>query len=164
MQLEQNEKIKFIRSYEGLYSITSLGRVWSHRRKKWLKPALQTNGYEQVTLWIKGKEVSFTIHKLVAGAFITNPHNKPHINHKNGDKMDSRALNLEWVTPRENSQHACDMGLNSHYKLSGKDKLLICQIYGAVPITKTKLANMFDMSPAGIGYIIREYSPIVGNA
>jgi hypothetical protein len=164
MQLQENEKIKFVRGYEEFYSITTLGRVWSNRYSRWLKPWISSKGYEQVTLMVDGKVANPTVHKLVADAFIPNPQNKPQINHKNGNKKDSRVSNLEWVTSRENLQHACDMGLNSHYKLSLKDKLLICQIFDSVKITKTKLAEMFGLSTAGICYVINTYKPLTGNA
>ena len=46
------------------------------------------------------------VHRLVATAFIPNPKNKPHINHINKDRADNRIDNIEWSTPRENTQHS----------------------------------------------------------
>jgi hypothetical protein len=53
------------------------------------------------------------IHRLVALMFIENPHNKPYVNHKDGNRVNNVYTNLEWNTPSENSQHAHDTGLNN---------------------------------------------------
>lgn len=164
MELQHGEKIKEIKGYEGSYAITSLGRVWSYRRNIWLSEFYVGRGYAAVRLCSLGKETDKKVHRLVADAFIKNPDNKPQVNHINGDKKDNRAVNLCWATSRENHQHACDMGLNSHFKLSHKDKLLICDIFDNVKISKTKLGEMFGITPQGVGYVLKVFMPYSGNA
>lgn len=164
MKLKRNERSKDVKRYEGIYAVTTLGRVWSYRRKIWLKPGIEGGGYKFVGLSVHGKVSELKVHRLVAEAFVPNPFGKPQVNHKNGNKLDCRAVNLEFCTARENLQHASDMGLNKTFKLSYADKVAICQTFLATKIRKNKLAKMFNVSPPAIGYIIRTYTPLVGHA
>jgi hypothetical protein len=54
---------------------------------------------------------TWLVHRVVAECFIPNPDNKPYVNHKDGDKDNPAADNLEWVTRSENSIHAYGAGL-----------------------------------------------------
>jgi hypothetical protein len=67
-----------------------------------LKPQPDKEGYLRVNLQAK----MYRIHRLVASAFIGNPENKPSVNHKDGVKSNNHVDNLEWVTHKENFQHA----------------------------------------------------------
>jgi hypothetical protein len=100
-----------IPDYEGLYSITRDGRVWSHRQGKWRKFNPGDGRYNGVILTKHGKQYHTCIHRLLATIFIPNPENKPCINHINANKSDNRLENLEWVTSQENNDHAQASGL-----------------------------------------------------
>ena len=94
--------MKDIKGYEGLYAITSCGKVWSYRAQKFLKPVDNRFGYLKVGLWKEEKTESRFIHRLVAEAYIPNPENKTDVNHKNEIKTDNYVNNLEWTTHKEN--------------------------------------------------------------
>jgi hypothetical protein len=104
--------MKDIEGYEGFYSVSRDGRVWTHRRGKYLNPGSSSQGkYLSVCLTRDGKVKCFSIHRLVASAFIENPDNKPQVNHIDGNKRNNNAYNLEWVTGSENMKHAHSTGL-----------------------------------------------------
>lgn len=97
-----------IDGYPG-YFVSDSGRVYSTLSKRFLTPCM-SNGYHQVALGgQRGKRIG--IHVLVAVAYIGARPAGLVVNHKNGNRTDNRAENLEWVTPRENVLHAYRIGL-----------------------------------------------------
>src|SRR4051812_33780097 len=94
--------------YEGLYSISDNGMVYSHRKKAFLMPHRMGKGstYLQIQLWKSGRFESFRVHALVARAFVPNPDNLPEVNHKDGVKSNNVYTNLEWTTHLSNMRHA----------------------------------------------------------
>lgn len=112
---ENNEIWKPVVGYEGLYEISSMGRVnslgrWGKGRNgsmKYHKGGLlnvcyDNNGYKCVVLSKEGKPKKCRIHRLIAEAFIPNPENKPCIDHINTIRDDNRIENLRWCTQKEN--------------------------------------------------------------
>ena len=91
-----------VKGYEGLYGITSCGRVWSYKRQKFLKPASDKKGYFKVVLYKNGKCKNYKIHRLVAEAYIPNPDNLPQVDHIDNDKTHNYINNLQWITNRNN--------------------------------------------------------------
>lgn len=112
-----DEEWRDVVGYEGLYIVSNYGEVKSlgndkGRREKTMKTHVCRNGYEKLDLSKKGQPTKKVyVHRLVAMAFIPNPHNKPQVNHINCDKLDNKQENLEWVTRSENIAHAYATGL-----------------------------------------------------
>lgn len=97
------------------FMVSNLGRVWSKRTGRIIKPS-KSNGYNYISTRVggrSGKCVAKKISREVASAFIANTHNKPYVNHISGDKSDDCVENLEWVTASENNIHAIKNGLSS---------------------------------------------------
>lgn len=127
----KNEIWKDVVGYEGLYQVSSLGRVKSYARLVKCKSGYRkqpskilTNcfdgSYYHVTLFRDSKRKMVLVHQIVAIAFIPNPQNKKTINHKDGNKLNNKVENLEWATYSENILHAFRTGLNvaqtTHYR------------------------------------------------
>jgi hypothetical protein len=103
-----------VKGAEGHYEVSNTGKVRSvlggRRRGVELKQqtyvSTTNRGYKTVSLVKKGKTMTAIVHRLVAQSFISNPLNKPCVNHKDGNKMNNDVTNLEWVTHSENELHA----------------------------------------------------------
>lgn len=105
--MEINEEWKDVIGYEGIYQISSIGRVKNVINNTIKKPSINKYGYFQVMLWKNNKNKLKRIHRLVAEAFLNNP--KPDIfnciNHKDENKLNNSVENLEW----------CDRKYNNNY-------------------------------------------------
>lgn len=125
--MNDNETWKDIAGYEGIYQISNLGRIMScerdvkcgpggkgikHLYSHLMYPATsKKTGYVEVALSFNHKMSYKLIHRLVAEAFIPNPDNLPQVNHKDGNKQNNQACNLEWVSCSDNIKHAVSSGL-----------------------------------------------------
>ena len=104
------EEWKDIEGYEGRYAISSKGRLYSYRYRRIIVPGETKKGYFVQGLCKDGKMKSYLIHRLVAQAFIPNPDNFDEVNHKDLNKKNNSIENLEWVTRKDNRNHAIRNG------------------------------------------------------
>lgn len=121
-----------IPGYEG-YEASSQGAVRNAKTGKILKQTANSWGYFEVGVRAAGvtKGVKKKVHRLVALAFVANPEGKAEVNHIDGSKTNNAAANLEWLTKRENFEHARAAGkytsavLCPWQKITPEDELAI---------------------------------------
>ena len=105
-------KKAFIREEEWPYlvyldgSIETTPNRYNGNKIKKLTPRVTYKGYGRVTLSKNGRSIQVFVHRVIAETFLEPHKTGMTVNHKNGDKMDNRVCNLEWMTVRENVQHA----------------------------------------------------------
>ena len=138
------EEWRYIKGYEGLYQVSNLGNIKSlskidgngvYRKERLLKPILNSHGYYVVMLYKNNKGVQKLVHRLVANAFIPNPNNLPHINHKDEIKTNNHADNLEW----------CDIAYNNRY---GNRSKKVVKALGQPVISISLLDNCISFYPS----------------
>ena len=131
--------------YEGLYKVSNLGRILSLDYKntgkaELLNPGTNKDGYFQVILSKNKERKNCLVHRLVAETFLPNPENKPQVNHKDEDKtnnfvflnkdgtVNKEKSNLEWKTPKENSNHGTRNERIARAHTNGKQSKRVLQL------------------------------------
>ena len=105
-------KWKKIPSLKLKYECNELGEIRNSVSKKVLKQRINNRGYYVIGYNCKerGHCIPKEVHRLIAECWCNNQYENPVVDHINGNKLDNRAANLEWVTYSENSKRAYDMG------------------------------------------------------
>ena len=147
----ENEIWKDIEGFEK-YQISSYGRVRSFKNKnpKILKPSKNSStGYYSVCLYKNKKLYNVTVHRLVGKSFLPNPENKPEINHLDANKSNNHFSNLQWVTAKQNTQHAWQTGLCENVR---KNAIKAHEV-NKKPIYSKKLNMRFESGVDAAKYI-----------
>lgn len=159
---------KDVVEYEGLYQISSLGRLrsidkirdgFSYKngkitkrfyKGKIIKQSIIGYGYPSTAIMKNGTYKTVLIHRLVAKAFIENPENKLYVNHIDFNTRNNYFENLEWCTAFENIHHTMNHGRNR--QLYGEEN-------GHSKIKNNQIIDIFGMSENGISQykIARHY-------
>lgn len=146
---ERGLTMRDIVGYEGLYSVTSTGEVYSHKSQKFLKPQL-SSGYLTVTLYINSKYKSYLIHRLVAEAFIPNPENLPQVNHKDEDKTNNDVSNLEYCDVKYNMNY----GTRKQKIAKALHKPVLCVELNQIFPSVKDAAKHFNVTSSNICYVL----------
>ena len=181
----EDQQWRSIPGLVGLYEVSSYGHVLSLPRVvvyarlskqiqksvagKMLKPQRNANGYLAVRLYSGGGGHTFDVHRLVAHAFLPSPPgpvgpglDQWQVNHRDGDKLNNRLSNLEWVTGRTNMDHAVMLQLhargihNANAKLTPEKVRDIRSHYATGRFSQPQLARLFKVSNATIHCIVTQ--------
>ena len=166
---------KDIPGYEKCYQVSNFGQVRSldrivlvqNRKERLLKghilaPAQgRTSPYFQVQLSTRNNTRHFLIHRLVASAFLPDWNSALEVNHKDGNKLNNRADNLEMCTRKENYRHAIEQNLkrdygenHAHAKLTNEEACQIRLLHYLWGIRQVELAGMFGVCKQAICNIV----------
>ena len=169
---------KHVVGYKGSYIVSNDGVIRSvsrdiknnldrsvvgitHRKGKELCRTITAFGYCVVKLYLESKKKTIFVHRLVAEAFIPNPQKLPYVNHKDGNKLNNNAVNLEWCTASQNTQHAYDNGLmntkrgEQNYRSVLKDvDIPIIRQLNTDGLSHQKIADLYKCSKSTIQNVI----------
>ena len=163
-----NSEWKFVDNTDNRYMVSKDGFVWDNKNQRLLSKNYTSNGYIQCSVDGKNK----LVHRLVAKAFIPNPENKSQVNHKDANKSNNYAKNLEWCTPQENMTHVRE---NRLYPATRSIAILegnkVIKVFNSIKQCVDELGlNRGNVSGCCTGrlnrtggYKIREYDFIDGN-
>lgn len=171
---------KDVKEFNGDYSVSSKGRVRSNNRMievnnngleynktintRIIKPHLnKKTGYLAVVLRKNERPFTRTIHRLVATAFIEKTRPETEVNHRDANKLNNNANNLEWVTRKENVRHSFRHGLNkirtgSDVHFAVLNEVIVLEIrerYGNIRRQYAKIGDKYNVSPKTIEYIVK---------
>lgn len=157
MNLEDNEKVKTFKLFDGKYEVTDNGKVISYIRKypKEMIGKITNSGYRMVLLYDNdGNRIYKNVHRLVAEAFIPNPDNLPEVNHKDGNKLNNHVHNLEWTTSKQNKLHCRDCIGSKNQKITFEQANQIRKLKNE-GMSNSEISKLYGIKKSQIGYIMQ---------
>ena len=166
----EGEQLRQIPGFEGIYVISNYGKVQrltsgnNTFAGKVLKPMVnKKTGYPYVKLTKNGKVYKKQLHILVAQLFLPAPKDENYIvNHIDGNKLNPKHTNLEWISRSENTKHAIEHGLqplcygekNGAAKLTDEQVASIREQYASKQYTQKQLATMYGVTSVYISNLV----------
>lgn len=159
-----------IPGYDGIYQVSNFGNVRriivkdSIRRERMLSVTGRSRGYPIVGLTLNGVQKVCRVHRLVMLAFESECPAGMVVNHKNGNKLDNRLINLEYVTYSENIRHACNLnrhntGANHHLTKLNEDMVReMRELYAGGQTKQVDIAKQYGITQASLSYILNRKS------
>lgn len=148
--------------YEGLYEVSSMGRVRSYKygKNKLVKPVEHGHGYLAVFLYRDGVRTKRKLHRLVLESFVGSSPDGWVARHLNGNPSDNRLCNLAWGTSSENAQDRNFHGTNNKPENAADTKLIPSDIplirsLAAQGFSSRQIAKRFQTSHTTVQKIIR---------
>ena len=137
------------------YHISNVGKIYSRVKGYWreLTPCINREGYLRIKL--NGKQ--YSIHRLVAEAYIPNPENKPCVCHKDNNPLNNRVSNLYWGTPRDNTQQCIRDGRFPFRKKKKVDENKLIYQYN-IGIPRKDILEEFRISTKLLYSILRKHN------
>jgi hypothetical protein len=143
---EEKKKWKII-SENKKYEVSNLAQIRNKKTKRILKKYITDDGYERISLYLQKKQKHHLVHRLVAVAFILNPNDFPQVNHKDKNRVNNKAENLEWATQSMNIKHSIETGAKRYKRAiwrrnSEGEKVEFDSIKEAVEATSCSRGNI----------------------
>lgn len=164
---------KDIPDYEGIYQASNLGRIRTapnkttftikHGIRNWKTRILKGRGNHyrtgsRVSLWKEGKPKDWLVARLIAITFLGKPNgNANTVNHINGNRLDNRIENLEWLSIGDNIRHAFDTGLMPYKKI-----ILYNKNYELIFNSMAKASTFIGRNPSYVSLCIKKNRKIMG--
>lgn len=153
-----DEEWRDVPGYEGIYKISSFGRVLSSYSRKILVPCYSGNKHKQyyaITLVKDSVKKRYYIHKLVALAFIPNPNGYTDIDHINTNRDDNRVTNLRWCNQSMNMNNPITRAKIQASRAKG-DRTCFCH-REVVQLKDGELINTFKTASSTQRYGFEKY-------